>query len=306
MSDLISVVIPAYNHENYVQDTIKSILNQTYQNIELIIINDGSPDQTHEKIEELLSACRARCVNVEYVNKPNEGAIKSQNLGMSLAKGKFIYLIASDDIAKENAIEVLHSFLGNHDEFGLAVGDNAIMDSKGRTCFWGPRKSIVYDEARASSLTHAGHLKRKRPDIDFDGEGFGSYPKLLQGNHIPNGYLLRKSVIDQFGGYNEDAPMDDWYLMLQIAKYAKMKYIDRVLFQYRWHDSNTIKQKDKMQRFHQQTLQGEMDYIKEHGYLQYVPRKYELKIMSLKLFQFKRTATKTTAKLLGIPVYSHK
>lgn len=305
-NDLISVVVPAYNHERYVQQTIHSILNQTYQNIELIICNDGSTDGTHEKIEELLPECRARFRHVEYINRPNEGYVRSLNECLGKSKGKYLYIIASDDVAHEVALDVLHAFLDTHADYGLATGDNEIIDDAGRICYWGHKQSIVYAPEKAQSLTHAAHLQTRRSDINFNDSSFGTYESLLSGNYVPNGYLIRKSIVDRFGGYSEDAPLEDWYLMMQIAKHAKLKFIDQVLFSYRWHDSNTIKQKKKMGRYYEQTLKLEAAYANAQGYGKFLPKKHTIKLLGIKILEYKKAANKVVLKVLGIPLYKRK
>ena len=76
---LVSVLIPAYNHEQYVQLTIRSIIEQTYQNIELIVIDDGSKDSTWEKISELKSECEKRFRRVDFSTQENSGTCKTLN-----------------------------------------------------------------------------------------------------------------------------------------------------------------------------------------------------------------------------------
>ena len=125
---LVSVVIPAYNHENYVEETIKSIMNQTYRNIELMVVDDGSKDTTWQKIKELETECKNRFTNVCFETKKNEGTCETLNRLISLANGEFIYFIASDDVAKPQAIEKELNFLTKNDDYVLAVGNNEFID----------------------------------------------------------------------------------------------------------------------------------------------------------------------------------
>jgi len=301
--DLISVVISAYNHERYVQDTLRSLINQTYPNIELVMVNDGSKDGTHHRIEALLPECRKRFARTEYFNRGNKGFVRSLNECIGMARGAYIYVIASDDTAVPTALEVLHAFLSKHEDFGLAVGDNAFIDDNGRTCYWGRKKTITYERDEAEYPTHAAFLKKSRQDVDFNGPSFGSYESLLTSNYVPNGYLIRKSVLDQFGGYSEKAPLEDWYLMLQIAKHAKLKYVDEVLFSYRWHAANTIKQRGTMERYYEETLRFEISYAKAHGYGKHLPVRKEFVLFGVKVFFYNRSASKTVLRILGMTLY---
>jgi alpha-1,3-rhamnosyltransferase len=323
--DLVSVIIPAYNHERYVQETIQSVIDQTYPCLELIITNDGSVDRTHEKIEAMLPLCEESLARVEYINKLNEGVVRSLNTCLSKARGKYVYFISSDDVADSNAIAELCGFLKQHRDYGLAVGDSVFMDENGETCFWGHAKSIVYDKAKARSCTQAEHYRRKRADVDFYGESFGAYTSLLLGNYIPNGFLIRKDIIDEVGGYSEQAPLEDMYLMLQISKVSKMKFLGTVLFKYRWHLSNTIKQSQLMQEYLHKTIELEIPYAREHGYLDYIPvernvrflglliyglrkRQDQIKVYFLNLCVYKKRRKRTSwvSYFLGIPVWKRK
>ena len=243
---LVSVIVPAYNHEKYVQKTIKSIINQTYKNIELIVIDDGSKDSTWQKIQEMEPECRDRFVNVHFETKQNEGTCKTLNKLLSFANGEYIYLIASDDMAVPQAIEKEAAFLDKNPEYALCVGNNKFIDSNDETCVW-KEKNYSFDN-------FAAYLKYTRRDVNFGSSRFGEYDTLYIGNYIPNGYLIRKSIFEKTGLFTPEAPLEDHYLMLQISKYAKMKYIDEILFLYRQHDTNTVKNKEKMQKLIHETL----------------------------------------------------
>lgn len=260
---LVSVCIPAYNHENYVQETIKSIIAQTYKNIELIIIDDGSTDSTFSKIKEMENICKKRFRRVVFETKQNEGTCDTVNKIYSLANGEFIYHIASDDMAKPNAIETEIKFLSNNPEYALVVGDNDIIDSNGNRCYWDKERNNVYTKKDAVYKTFGAFLKHAKPQINFCSDDFGTYKSLFIGNYIPNGYMIRKSVLGKIGPFTQKAPLEDWWFMLQISKYYKIKYIDRILFSYRWHGTNTIKQTDKMEYFTAKTKEHEIDVLKQ-------------------------------------------
>lgn len=292
-SSLVSVIIPAYNHENYVQGTIKSIIEQSYQNIELIILDDGSKDSTWQKIQELQVECEKRFVRVVFETKQNEGSCKTLNKLLSLAQGEFVYIIASDDLAKPNAIEKEVEFLANNEDYALVVGDNEIIDSEGKRAYWDNNKALVYEENDAKFLTNVAYLQRGK-GFNFNTEMFGTYETIYTANYIPNGYLIRKSIFDIIGEFTPEAPLEDFWLMLQISKYAKMKYIDEVLFSYRWHGSNQMNNIERMYSMTEKTMEYEgyildtidskkvmidIDKIKEFGVLykkQGIPFVFEL------------------------------
>ena len=259
---LVSVLIPAYNHEKYVQETIRSIINQTYKNIEIIVLDDGSKDSTWQKINELKEECEKRFVRVHFETKENEGTCKTLNKLISLSKGEYIYMIASDDISKCNAIEEEMSFLIQNEDYALAACNDEIVDSEGKTAYWDKKRNLVYNKKQAKYLTFKDFLQKKKK-VKFDSKNFGTYETLYIDNYILNGFIVRKSVLEIFGGYSPCAPVEDWYLMMQISKYSKMKYIDKVLLSYRWHDSNNIKNTEKMKIAAQKTIDYEEEILQK-------------------------------------------
>jgi len=284
-SPLVSVIVPAYNHEKYVQGTIQSIIDQSYENIELIIIDDGSNDKTWKRILELKSECDNRFKRTVLKTKKNEGTCLTLNKLLTEAKGDYLFLIASDDLAKPQTIEKEVIFLENNPKYALCVGDNEIIDNDGKRCYWDVDRNNLYDKRLAEYITFGNFLRKVRKNVDFLSKNFGSYFSLLKGNYIPNGYMIRKTALDDFK-FSPEAPLEDWSLMLHLAKKYKFKYLDEVLFSYRWHDNNTIKQIDKMIKIGKQTI----DY--EYIVLNKLPDKkllklYELSLMNAKfLFKF--------------------
>ena len=245
-SPLVSVLIPAYNHEKYVQETIKSIINQTYQNIELIVVDDGSKDLTWAKIQELKEECEKRFVKVHFETKENEGTCKTLNRLLENAQGDFVYIIASDDLAKPQAIEKEVEFLLKNPDYSLCVGDNELIDSESRVCYWDKKRNIIYTKNKANFKTFGEFLSKVVAKFPLTSKNFGRYDIFYLKNYVPNGYLIRKSIFDTIGYFMPEAPLEDWWLMLQISKYAKMKYLNEILFSYRWHSTNAIKNTEKM------------------------------------------------------------
>lgn len=259
---LVSVLIPAYNHENYIQETIESIINQTYPNIELIILDDGSKDKTWEKITELKPKCENRFVKIHFETKQNEGTCITLNKLLKLSSGEFVYIIASDDLAKPQAIEKEVKFLQDNTDYALAVGDNEYVDSMGKQIFR-TQKAFTSNIKNAKYKTVKEFLSSKLK-IDFLSDDFGSYKTLYKENYIPNGYLIRKNIFETIGNFTKNAPLEDFWLMLQISKYKKMKYIDEILFSYRIHDTNTIGNSTRMRELTTQTRNYEQKLLEKY------------------------------------------
>lgn len=256
---LISVLIPAYNHENYIQNTIQSAIDQTYQNIELLVFDDGSKDSTFEKMKELEEACKKRFSNFRLMTKENEGICKTLNRLLELASGEYILICASDDCLKPDVIEKEYGFLSKNPDYALCVGNNEFIDENSKVRQVDENQNAA-DNNKAKYKTFKDYLQASTK-INFNSDKFGTYETLYIRNYIPNGYLIRKSIFKKTGLYREEAPLEDWYLMLQISKYAKMKFIDEVLFSYRIHPSNTIKNTKRMLEIYRKTEAFENEVV---------------------------------------------
>jgi len=258
---LVSVLMPAYNHEKYVQESINSVVAQTYKNIELIVIDDGSKDNTWQKIQEMKTKCEERFVRVHVETKPNEGLCTTLNRLISLAKGDFIYLLASDDNPKPHAIETEVNFMQNNPDYVLVVGDNEFINSNSQRIGWDKHHNSV-ELSEAVYKTFGQALQNHNKDIDFNSSRFGLYETFVTRNYIPNGFLIPIDAMKKVGGYTKEAPLEDWYLHMQLSKIGKYKYIDDVLLSYRWHDNNTVKNKEYMLKISTDTQKYEEKVVK--------------------------------------------
>ncbi len=264
--DLVSVIIPAYNHERYVADCIRSIIAQTYHNIELLVIDDGSTDKTFAKLQDLKQECEERFFRVVMKTRENLGRRATDNELIDLAQGKYLYLIASDDMAKPQAVERLYSFLSENPDYVLAVGDNEIVNADAKRIYWGKHREVV-SENQAVFKTFGDELRLNEPDNQHS--DFGSYESLLKGNYIPNGYMYSRQAIIDAGKMDTKVFLEDWYLHLQLSKRGKYKYIPEILFSYRWHGENTVLSpafQAKAQDVYRQIYEHEKEYCFAHGY----------------------------------------
>jgi glycosyltransferase involved in cell wall biosynthesis len=123
----ISVILPVYNAGIYLQQAIESILNQTFEDFELIIINDGSTDKSLETINEFIDS------RIVIINQQNQGLAKTLNIGISAAKGDFIARMDQDDISLKNRFETQFSFFIKNPMLSVISGAVEYIDENGIT-----------------------------------------------------------------------------------------------------------------------------------------------------------------------------
>lgn len=112
----VSVIIPIYNVENYLAETLDSVINQTFRNIEILCIDDGSTDRSAEILKKYAEIDS----RIRVYSKENEGVGKARNLGIDLAKGKYIYFLDSDDLTDPHLLEICHK-TAEEDELDIVL-----------------------------------------------------------------------------------------------------------------------------------------------------------------------------------------
>ena len=111
----VSVIIPTYKRAAYLKEAVESVLAQTFEDWELIVVDDGSPDNTGEIVETL----RQRDHRIRYIRQSNGGWCAAQNIGVSHAKGNYIALLDNDDLWLPEKLNVQVSFMESHPEIGF-------------------------------------------------------------------------------------------------------------------------------------------------------------------------------------------
>lgn len=262
---LISVIIPAYNHEKFVEETIRSVLCQTWPNLELLVVDDGSRDHTWDVLQRLKPECEKRLARVCFEHQENRGTCETMNRLLAESRGKYLFDIASDDvIADKETIELEADFLESNPDYVLAVGNDDMIDERSQRIAWDRHRNILpFDDGEASAdMASQAVYKGRSP---FEPEIFGSYESILWNNYMPNGYLIRRSALPEGPFFTKKAPMEDWHLMLHLAKKGKMKYIDRILYHYRWHSGNTSRRIYHMQDMKYRTWLYERELARQEG-----------------------------------------
>ena len=209
---LVSVVIPCYNHEQFVQDSIQSVIDQTYLNIELIIIDDGSKDSSVEKIQQMIPTCEQRFTRFEFRSRPNKGLSATLNEALTWCGGKYYSAIASDDMMFPNKTEDQVSFLNGHADIVAIFGGVNIIDEN--------NKSV-------------GVWLRDEATYRFD-------DILLHKHELPAPTaLVRLCAIKEAGGYKANLKIEDWYMWLKISQNSNIYYKNIIFCKYRRHGYNT-------------------------------------------------------------------
>lgn len=152
MQALVSIIVPIYNAEKYISACIESALKQTYKNIELVLVNDGSPDNSLQIAESYAKENK----NIILYSTENGGVSAARNLGLSLANGEYIMFLDSDDILTADAVEILYNDITNNNA-EVAVGAVAAeyIKKEPNLAVWegltGLEKCILDDENTYSS-----------------------------------------------------------------------------------------------------------------------------------------------------------
>jgi alpha-1,3-rhamnosyltransferase len=206
MNPLVSIIIPSYNHSKYITETIESILGQTYDNFELIVIDDGSQDNSIEIIEKL------RLNNkFIFIKRENKGLCETLNEGINLSRGKYIAICASDDIYLKDKIKLQVDFLETNPNYALCYGKIISFDNDGNQKFINSKK-----------------YKSGKLFLD-----------LIKTNFVPAvTQMYRKDIFDNIGGFDKDLWIEDWDMLLRISYSYEIGFLDKYLAMYRNHGEN--------------------------------------------------------------------
>lgn len=204
----VSVILPAYNAHSTIKDTIISVLNQTFSDFELIIINDGSTDDTLEVVGRIDDS------RIQVHTNTNSGPSATRNKGIELAQGNYITFIDSDDMWTEQKLEYQYKALSNQPDYDVAYSWTLFMDI-------------------------SGNILHPVRSVDFSGFVFD---ELINYNFIGSGsnILVSRDAVIKTGYFNTEYKLsEDWDYSLRLAKSFKFVCVPQFHIQYR-QSSNSL------------------------------------------------------------------
>jgi glycosyltransferase involved in cell wall biosynthesis len=225
--DLVSVIVPVFNHEKFIVEALHSVVRQTYRNIELIVIDDCSKDNSYSLALKFLRhdliASRFRRIEIRR-NSTNLGAPATLNAGMRECRGTFLTFLNSDDFFMPDRISRLVDACGR-DSLALAFSAVLPIDRDGK---------VIQSGALANSICRdAIFASRAMPSISF---GFlGKQLTATTGN-----IFVGRSLAEKIGEFANFKYCHDWDYMLRAITITEPKFIPEFLYGYRLHGNNTF------------------------------------------------------------------
>lgn len=217
----ISVVIPSYNHARFIEEAIDSVVKQTYSDLELIIVDDASTDESPDLIREALS--KAPALNARLIEQENTGTAGAIARGVSESQGELVSILNSDDRYTPERFERLLDVSPAQGDF-LAFSGARMIDAAG---FPWPENSYVVKAYR-----HGIQEAARSPTIGF---------ALLRNNFATSSgnALFTRSLYEKIGGFAPYELASDWDFLLRSLLEVEPIFIDEPLFEYRTHSTNT-------------------------------------------------------------------
>lgn len=202
---LVSIIMPVYNTEQYLAETVASVLDQTYTNWELLLINDGSTDNSADVAKSFLGDAR-----ITYLEHPNSRAAFTRNRGIMASRGDLIAFLDSDDVWDREKLAIQISQLQQHPEAGVAYTQREVVDAQGVPIPFGYRPKL-----------YSGNVLNELYVDSFI---------------CTSSAIVRKAVFQKVGLFNDQYRVsEDWDFWLRAASCFPFIHNDKMLVKYRVH-----------------------------------------------------------------------
>ncbi|MEL6927283.1 MAG: glycosyltransferase family A protein [Cyanobacteria bacterium J06600_6] len=241
---MISIIIPAYNASQTIKETIESVRQQTDNDWELIVVNDGSTDNTLAVIESINEP------RLKIISSTNGGVAIARNRGIAEAQGKYLAFLDADDLWVANKLELQLKALQENPEAIVAYSWTCFMDEE-----------------------EDGYVYHASPEYQYAGD---VYPRLLEGDFVHSGSntLILKSALDKVGGFDPKCSgCEDWDMWLRLAAAGEFAVVSQHQIMYRRAFGSTTSNVERM--YSQALLTIAKAYQAAPPHLQYLRRQTE-------------------------------
>lgn len=213
----VSVVIPVYNGERYIDQAVKSVLNQTYNNVELIVVDDGSTDQTKAVLDPFRE-------HIRYYKKENGGTASALNAGIRLATGEWFAWLSADDIFYRDKLKKQVAFFRRYPHCDLVYTDYHVISPQGRKLY----------RVRAPYFENRRRMIKKLLNQCF-----------INGSTV----MARMRCFREAGLFNENLPfVQDYEMWLRLVGHYTFGHIGEPLGGYRKHHTNRSRHSDALKQ----------------------------------------------------------
>ena len=243
----ISVVIPLYNHARYIEETVRSVLAQSYGGFELIIVNDGSSDDSEAVVGKIKDE------RIRYFSQDNQGAPRAINRGVHLARGEYVSILNSDDVYYPERLEECMRTLEANPLLAAVFSHLEFIDEEGNF--------VKY--LRGAEENWQGHA----PETSFKGAN-NMVLDLLAGNFLTttSNLFCRKEIFTTTGFFGDLRYAHDYDFFLRLCSDHATHLIEKPLVKYRIHGLNTVKENEAVVNF-------EVGLVLARFFLEYGPAK---------------------------------
>ena len=260
MKSLVSVVIPCYNQGRYLDEAIASTIDQDYPAIEVIVVDDGSTDETPE--------VAARWVHrITYLRQPNAGVSAARNRGVRAARGEVIALLDSDDILLPHAVTRRIAILDRRPDVGFVCGE-----------------AILFDQAGESGLKSSQSGQPRHVN--------GFRWETVEYCATISTVMMRRRAFDAANGFDESlAYAEDWLLWVQLSRLIEMVYLPEPVARYRLHPASATMDVARMNTINRQAAAKAV----ESSHFPEYPANFRAKLLYYRFATAWRLEPKTTA-----------
>ena len=229
---LLSIVIPSYNHELYIGEAIQSVIDQTYHNLELIIVDDGSKDKSLEVIRKFKDS------RIRVIEQENQGAHNAINRGLREAKGEYLAILNSDDVFEKGRFATMIAEMEKDSNVDFMCSYIRVISSQGK------------DLGVKQGWKNMEPWLVPNKDLSFAAtDDFKLNLLMTNFTSTTSNFLFSRRLYENIGGMRNLRFAHDWDFALRAAEITECKIVEQPLLKYRVHETNTISSNRKWMLF---------------------------------------------------------